>query len=76
MWLGWSGKHNMSDEYVPFLEHRTFNAATKYLYVITWLQVFADDKELDSKVNGNAKPFGQMDEESLGLEPLGPKVFK
>ncbi|XP_027187265.1 primase homolog protein isoform X2 [Cicer arietinum] len=38
-------------------------------------QVFADDKELDSKVNGNAKPFGQMDEESLGLEPLGPKLI-
>ncbi|CAL5184201.1 unnamed protein product [Lathyrus oleraceus] len=31
-------------------------------------QVFADDREL---VN---KPFGHMDEKSLGLEPLGPKL--
>ncbi|KAJ1420863.1 TOPRIM domain [Sesbania bispinosa] len=37
-------------------------------------QVFADDKELDSRVYVNAKPYGQMTEKSLGLEPLGPKL--
>ncbi|KAL5097748.1 hypothetical protein RYX36_002075 [Vicia faba] len=31
-------------------------------------QVFVDDKELDNK------PFEKMDEKSLGLEPLGPKL--
>ncbi|XP_027358403.1 primase homolog protein [Abrus precatorius] len=37
-------------------------------------QVFADDKELYSEVCDNAKSFGQIAEESLGLKPLGPKL--
>ncbi|XP_061357008.1 primase homolog protein-like [Gastrolobium bilobum] len=37
-------------------------------------QVFADDKELYSRVCANGKSYEQMAEESLGLEPLGPKL--
>ncbi|KAK7303610.1 hypothetical protein RJT34_14520 [Clitoria ternatea] len=37
-------------------------------------QVFADDKELYGEGGANARSYGQIAEESLGLEPVGPKL--
>ena len=75
MRLGWSGNITWLHKFFSPLKHKISNGVT-YSYMITWLQAFADDKELHSRVCGDAKPYGHITEESLGLEPLGPKVVK
>ena len=41
-----------------------------------WFQVFADDRAAYNGFGKKVKSFGQISEESLGLEPLGSEVLR